>query len=319
VRPAPLRPSSAHRCGQPSALRFDKAAKPAQWRRIHEIADQMQPQIKTAFLKAVQGIKDDVKLKDLIAAAETGRIDVVLQILGLDTLYDRLANLSQAIRDTYQKSAEMSRDYLPKIEGLTVLPRFDITNPAAINFLRNYDFRLIQDLTHTTREGLRSVIANAFEYGGPVDEQARMIRNLIGLTDRQADAVLNYEQMLTDTSGYSPGKIESMVGAYADRQLNWRALTIARTESIRAAEAGKDALWRQMIANNVLDPSKIRRYWYVTPDDRLCPACEAVPDQNDDGVGMDEPFDTDNGPVMTPPLHPACRCGCRIEYGDKED
>ncbi len=52
----------------------------------------------------------------------------------------------------------------------------------------------------------------------------------------------------------------------------------------------------------------------MTPDDRLCPLCELVPDLNPDGVGLDEPFQTAAGPVMYPPAHPLCRCAVTLHF-----
>jgi len=46
----------------------------------------------------------------------------------------------------------------------------------------------------------------------------------------------------------------------------------------------------------------------VTPDDRLCEYCEAVPDMNPDGVPLGGQFQTPLGPVDGPTLHPQCRC-----------
>ncbi len=80
-----------------------------------------------------------------------------------------------------------------------------------------------------------------------------------------------------------------------------RALTIARTETIRASNMGQQELWRAQRNGGRLTGHE-QREWIVTPDDRLCPQCAAM-------EGALAPFDQafSNG-VMVPPLHPNCRC-----------
>ena len=63
-------------------------------------------------------------------------------------------------------------------------------------------------------------------------------------------------------------------------------------------------------------PSQTKRVWVLTPDDRLCEICSAIPDLNPDGVGLEETFDTDLGPVLSPPVHPNCRCAVSLEIAE---
>jgi hypothetical protein len=172
-------------------------------------------------------------------------------------------------------------------------------------------------------------------------QQANRILSRLGLTQTQAQAVDNYEAMLLggDVSELRTAaqralrdrrfdanvfrailqkkpvpqaKAAQMVERYYERMLQYRARNIARTETIRAAHAGQEELWRQATEQGLLKPERTRRKWIVTPDDRLCPICRAIPGRNLRGVPLGVPlgeaFNTPIGGVKHPPAHPSCRC-----------
>jgi hypothetical protein len=150
-------------------------------------------------------------------------------------------------------------------------------------------------------------VAQAFEEGGHPYVQATKIRKLIGLNQRQAIAYDNYKGMLIQT-GITQAKLDTLLKNYYNKQINYRARMIARTETINSSNAGQQALWVEAEQQGYLDAQNVRRKWIITPDDRLCERCRAVPKMNPDGVGLHEPFQTVLGPVMYPTLHPECRC-----------
>lgn len=80
-----------------------------------------------------------------------------------------------------------------------------------------------------------------------------------------------------------------------------RAEVIARTESMRVAHEGQRMLWEQAIEDGLL-PEDARRTWITTPDDRLCPICEALDGKE---AEFDGEYDDD---IELPPAHPNCRC-----------
>jgi SPP1 gp7 family putative phage head morphogenesis protein len=131
--------------------------------------------------------------------------------------------------------------------------------------------------------------------GVPVRDAARLIRPLIGLTQKQADAVF--------TRWLQKG--DAAAGRYAAQLLRHRAQTIARTETIRASVDGQLAIWKAAQAQGLL-PNHARKRWIVTPDDRLCPRCAPL-----QGVEV-QLHQTFPGGVSGPPLHPNCRCAVSV-------
>jgi hypothetical protein len=282
----------------------------AQWEALRRYADSVEPRFRRAFLSAINNVKDRATVERLARVLAEGRVPEVLAELRV-TERD-FAELLTTAEQTFQRSAQVMEAQIVasnvRFEG-----HFDITNPEAINHLRNYRMNLIREVSDETRDAIRDVVHRAFERGGHPYEQAREIRELVGLTRRQARAVDNYRGALQE-EGRSAEQVQRMTERYAQRVLNRRAENIARTETIRASSEGQEALFRQAQANGWIDRENTRRIWVITPDDRLCPVCEAIPDMNPEGVRVGEPFQTPNGPVMAPPAHPQCRCAISLDF-----
>lgn len=314
-----------------------KAGDDNQYDWLLALADSQRPKVRRAFLRALERIRgsiDEARLRDALSRRDMAG---VLNVLGLDqglnagATADLVNQLEDTIIDTGRATPENSVPATSARIGM----RFDIANPKAQEFIRNYNFALIRDISDKTRDGIKQVVSNAFEFGGHPYEQARIIRESIGLTDNQAAAVENFRQLLLDSdrealrrglrdrrfdptldralgraaeTELSPEQIERMVSRYRERMISARAENIARTETLRASNAGQDLAWQQAADNGLLDRAKFRSQWLVVPDDRLCIYCAAVVALNPGGVPLGAMFQTPLGPVLFPPLHPRCRC-----------
>jgi hypothetical protein len=313
---------------------------PAEYEWLHQIADDAAPDVRRRFLAAIAAIRGTVHEARLRAALETGSVDAVMRVLGLDRDLGPIEPaLMKPLGETVNEAGAAAIDATPAIERATrggqLAMRFDAINPHTVQSVRTYGFNLIRQVTDDTRDGIRAIVSNALEFGGHPSEQARQIRSLIGLTENQADAVSNFRRLLEErdrgaltralrdrrfdgtlnrTLGedavdeLSQEQIDKMVERYASRMLDFRANTIARTETINAARLGTQGAWVQATENGLLQRSKLRQGWMVTPDDRLCLYCAEVPLLNPDGVPLGGQFKTALGMVDGPTLHPLCRC-----------
>ena len=136
----------------------------------------------------------------------------------------------------------------------------------------------------------------------------------IGLTAKQAKAASNYWDMLME-EGRTKKFIKDAMARYQGEMLKTRARTIARTETIRASNSGQQALWQQAQQQGLLDTQRTVQDWIITPDDRTCELCLAMPDLNAEGVGLGEPFLTPDGSAIDgPPLHVQCRCAVALRF-----
>lgn len=176
--------------------------------------------------------------------------------------------------------------------------RFDDAEEAAIKAAEELAATMVTEVSKETEAAIRNIIAEAIREGIPPYDAARAIVPLIGLTSSQAQAAMKYREDLID-SGLALDSVNEKVDKYADKLLNTRAETIARTEVMDALNAGQDEAWSQAQEAGLLSEDATKE-WIVTPDDLLCEQCE--------------PYDGKTVPITEefadgdPPLHPRCRC-----------
>lgn len=282
-------------------LPIQKAPGDQWWRALHRIADDLQPDVRQAFLRAVRMVQAKLDIVNLEDAISRGSLDQSSFWEALESELD--SSLRAPLREALLGGAGIAGKRLP-----TGTMRFDLTNPAAVRAVDSEVANLVREITEESRGAIRDLVRQSIQGSFDVHQLARQVRGSIGLTSRYALAVDNYQQSLVD-GGMPMGRAMTRAQAYADRLLRHRAETIARTEVIRATSAGQQAVWNDAQAEGLL-PIDAKRIWIVTPDDRLCPICLAMEGQI---VGLQEPFQSaDVGPVDYPPAHVSCRCATGI-------
>lgn len=276
----------------------------AWWRALHRIADDLEGDTRVAFLRAVRSLQAKLDLRNLEDALLRNRLDE-------SALWDALSSeldsaLKAPLRDAVVGGGDVAARRLPR--GSL---RFDLTNPKAVQAVDTEVANLVREITAESRAAIRDLVRQSVQGAFDVRQLARQIRGSIGLTSPYALAVENFRAAAV-ARGMAPGLAVTRSQAYADRLLRHRAETIARTEVIRATNAGQQAVWEDA-RNQGLLTGDAQRVWIVTPDDRLCPRCAPL-----DGVtvGLQEDFP---GGVGYPPLHPNCRCAIGIATEDYDD
>lgn len=275
-----------------------KMSPAAWWTQLHRVADSLEPQMRLAFLRAVRMVQARLDLVNIIDALQRGQIEQ-------STLWQALeSELDSAMRSPMREALLGGADVASrKLPGMS----FDLTNPAAVRAVDSEVANLVRDITAQSREAIRELVRQSVSGDFDVRRLAQQVKGSIGLTPQYSVAVEHYRQSLVDR-GIREGRALMMSQAYADRLLRHRAVTIARTEVIRATNAGQQAVWNDAQQEGLL-PFDTGRTWIVTPDDRLCELCAPMDGQT---VGLNEPFQSDEGPVDYPPLHPNCRCAVGI-------
>lgn len=271
---------------------------------ILQIADDLEPSFRRAFLDAVRAA-GTANTAEIVEALNTGNIRVLEHSGFWIAFTDKLEPaLRVAVQNAVIRAGQHAVNQMP--QAVATQLRFDLSNPRVLTAAETVVADAVQSITNASQEGLREALKRGFEEGITAQQLARRIRSEVGLTDRDITALENLRANMVD-NGISQTKADAAAERYAGRLLRARASLIAQTETMRAANEGQRLAWVDAKAEGLLDPEH-RRYWLVTPDDRLCPRCESVPDDNPEGRAIDEPFDTDVGPLMGPPLHPRCRC-----------
>jgi hypothetical protein len=310
---------------------------------LQQAAERMEPRLRAAFLRAVAALRGTVADDKLMEAVAAGDVNGVMSMLAIDDNFVAALNGKgipagvESFRDALQASfaagASAAVRSLPSRVGLNL--SFDMMSKDAQAFLEQYTFPLIRQLSANTTEGIRSVVLDAFRNGGHPYVQARTIKTFIGLTETQAKAVLNYraalsspstlgqsldrklrdgrfdstvERAIRNNAGLSADQIDRMSARYEERYIQYRARTIARSESLRASVKGQRETWRQAVQQGLLARDQMRE-WETSGDERTCEICAPL-----DGEvrGLNEEF----APGILDPgdPHSTCRCSAKLVF-----
>jgi hypothetical protein len=280
------------------------------WQQLLAVADRLEPEARQRFLAAVAQLRDTLDV-DAIAQAVAAGDPLTAQMFGAD---HEFATDLEPLLDTMQRAfIEAGRLTATQLAAeLGTALRFDVVDPQAAAFATQQVALLVTNVTQETQAAIRTVIGRAFTDGLTRREASALIKPMIGLTERQALSVFNYREGLVE-NGVGSARLDTLVGQYTARQLRLRAETIGRTELMAASNTAQHALWQQATDKGLLEEDRTNRKWLVTPDDRLCRYCRAMEDQV---VGLNEEFVSplDGRRVLTPPLHPRCRCTVRLVF-----
>ena len=271
---------------------------------LTRLAARLEPRLRREFLRAVEAVRGEVDLEALAQALQSGSVPEVEVRARLAELEGRLVTIPPVLRQGFLVGAQAGAQDL-SAAGVTL--RFDLVNPRAVVWVGARGAELVREVTEATRQAIRSLVEQAFTEGRDARRTAREIRDVIGLTDRQAQAVQRFLERLAE-EGVEDLAASLRAVRYAQAQLRLRSQTIARTEIMTASNAGQDALWQEAKTQGLLDPATTRRVWIATEDDRLEELCEALDGEE---RGLEEPF---TGGVMRPPRHVNCRCSLGLRF-----
>jgi hypothetical protein len=320
---------------------LQKASQREQADLLRAAADRLRPSLRRAFLDAVAQVKDEVVLAQVTARLEAGDTEGAADIL-LGNMPGILVGSGVAVgmtvfsdqwRRAHDAGAQAGLKALP--EGKARAATYDPLSPRSVNTVREYSAALVREVSESTRAGIVTALEETAALGmGPV-KQARRVRELIGLTEQQTKAVVNFRDQLEqrrnaplDTAGnprpmkqadtrrlsateravvrrhlkqgtLTDEQINAMVNRYYTSLLNRRAQNIARTESMTAASMGQNEAWQQAQEQGILS-TEVRRKWVYTHDSRTRDAHASVPGMNPGGVALGQPFQTPLGPMDFP-------------------
>lgn len=245
----------------------------------------------------------------------------------------------------------LNQKRLSKLSNIDV--SFDDSAPQVAETLDNYHFGLVRSINDSQRDTIKQVVSQGVMQGQPPLVIAARIRNAIGLTPSQAMQVLNFRNELenlnkpdnlanalnrqlrdqrfdrTITNAAASGQnlssdqIDNIVNAYQKKYIAYRANTIARTESLRAANMGSMAA-AQQIADQMGPDTIVTKKWLATMDNRTRETHRELNGQAVDGI--DTPFDTSSGNQINYPHDPEappeetinCRCTLGFEYNQPD-
>lgn len=267
---------------------------PSPDRRLLATLDRLTPQMRRDVTSALEALRRSVTLPALIEAIV--RQDEVAIYLLTQRFPKSFTKAGETLRKAFTAGASTAAKLVPNFT-LTA------TNPLATAAAERTAAAMVTGVSRETRKAIRTIVVEAFKDGLSPRQTAQLIKPLIGLTERQALAVLRQRRLL-QASGKTAAQVKQALDRYTATLLRQRAEMIARTEIIRASTDGKVEAWRQAKAQGRLGQD-LRTTWIVTPDDKLCPICEPL----DGAIAVIGGTFSVNGQSLSgPPAHPNCRC-----------
>lgn len=287
---------------------YDKKAKNQAWKGLHKISDKMAPTYGLSLSENINDFRKKINISRLIDAIQSNKSDIILSIIEWQNLTKQFDLIKKLVKKGLIDAGKYSIDYMPEVLKPEIV--FDAKNPRIQKYIEKRIGDRIQGITDQSKIAIQTVISQGMNKGKSVRTIAENIPRSIGLNDRQAMAVVNYQAGLLD-KGIGGKKLDDMTDKYYEKMLDYRTTTIARTESMNAVNQGQLEVWEQAAEQGLYDPEKAVKRWIVTPDDRLCEACQDMDQQE---VGLDEMFNSPEfGEIDAPPLHPSCRCVSELD------
>lgn len=282
----------------------DRAA-PDPWARMHRVPDALRPRLVAALRTLFARAQADVPEATIAEAIALGRMTPALEAAL------RASRLAVAARDELVAVVRVVFDgsYFTAIRDMDQAFRLemDIVNPRAPEAAVDHAARFVREVDDAMRGALAEMVAAAIREGRAPRALAREVRRRIGLTTRMSRQVDAFRARLV-AQGATPTTADASARLLTERLLRRRALTIARTETIRAGRVGRHAAWEEARRQGFL-PADVKVKWMTGRDERVCPACGPLHGVE---VVLGGTWETALGPVDGPPLHPNCRCGTAL-------
>jgi SPP1 gp7 family putative phage head morphogenesis protein len=256
-------------------------------------------QLKYGYARAVALVRDRIALRELElalrASAPTADVYAAAEVGLLGRTFEPVAR--ESVRGSFLRGARVGTQALRRLE---VQLRFDLMNPHAAQFARTQTGQLITGIDESQREAVQNLVESAVANGRTVQDIARDIRNVVGFRPDQVEALSKYREVLAGRN-LDQDALERKVRRYADALVRQRGELIARTEILRAANTGQVESWLEARRQGLLDRT-YGKQWVTTPDELLCPICEALDGETTSLMS------TFSAGVDVPPEHPNCRC-----------
>jgi len=287
------------------------------------------------WVDLVEWLRERNALEDIEQRLARGDYRGVIQAVD-----DAALKFAAETHAAYVQSGQTAAQWLDDQPALAdSLVRFDQTSPEVLRAAQQNQLEWVRDLTTETRQVVNQVLVDGTQRSANPREIARDLRDSIGLTPQQEQAVRSYRQALEQqdwsnalgrelSSGHSDrtiaaardadraltqNQIDLAVERYRQAQVSARAEAIARTETLRNVHAGVTAAFDQAISRGDIDADELEKEWIHAGGGRFSRPDHVALDGTT--VGYRETFEV-GGARMKYPGDPAggpdqtvnCRC-----------
>lgn len=282
--------------------------------------------IRTIIITAADAARAALDLPLLSALIEQyGRdipLDALRPVVAIDTMIGRLfVELAPLLEDLIFRATSAGEQVFAQAQGIPPLESTNFRSQAA-GAAREIVGNLVQGISQGwtdpltlehrpgALESIREIVAGGFEAGRTALDNARLVRDVIGLDDRRAAALERYALEL-EAKGVGEVQRLALIERERKKKLTSRARAISSTEGVRAASRAQDIIWEEGVREGQID-GVYEQEWVASPG--ACPRCRALAGARAP-IGGEFPFPGGKGP---PDPHTHCRCGRRLRRrGDK--
>lgn len=312
---------------------------------VISIADKHKNMVREKVLKFFKDFARQTKIEDL------ERLDINSL---LSVLYKRLNDMDKEMNKTdfmpildvvFQEAGNNIINVLPKGSFLSKY-RFDIFYDTTFDVYKRFRVKTTKDIVNDTVSAVKQAIERAINEKRSNEEILYEFKHSIGLNRQQENAVNNYKKALISGSLQSlkyenrdkskdneiissivagallsRSKVNSLVNAYRQRSIEYRANLIAETETLKYASAGEYESIIQAGMEEVIELNGLKKFWVTQRDERVRANHIAIPLMNNMGIDIWDYFQTPLGPMRYPRDENGapgnivnCRCYLKYNY-----
>jgi hypothetical protein len=246
----------------------------------------MAPDMASAILATIRELRKAVSTGDFLRAVELGHyLEKLEAILNGPAFTPVRTEIRRAVQEAIRyQSADIPKHPAGR-QSINV--GFDILNPRHIDAIRSLETRVIQTFQQEQRDVIRAHIENGLRDGKGPRAVAKGIRDIVGLSKNQHQAVLNFrkaleegdvskalgyklrDKRLTVSEAMTPAQINKAVDAYRKKFIAWHSDTVARTATLDALKKGQQLATQDAIDKGLLDPERLWKSWITVQDERV--------------------------------------------------
>lgn len=284
------------------------------YKKLTALSNRMGSAIQVDMVKGIKTFKKKVSADAIYDAWRTGNYERVMASIPWQALPEDLEDMTDGIGQTYGDAANFQIEKLPP--QINQRLRFDTSNPMLKGFIQRRTGELIRGIQSDVQTTVQNAVARSFNEALTPRQVALQIKGSIGLLPQHERALANYRQSLM-VGGVAPGRVEKLADQYENKLLDYRANTIARTETRFATNQGQLAVWHEGAKQGYIDKATAKKEWVVDGDPcETCEPMDGIKVALDDAWTLEYPNGDIKAVYIPTEAHPNCMCGMELHFDD---
>lgn len=159
---------------------------------LSDLIDRLSPDMEKAFREAVEDIKSEIVLREVVEKLERRDVEGAIQALHIDPAAFR--PLTEALRQAYNSGGLLTSQNMPRLfdpAGGRVVFRWDVSNQGAEANIRTLSSTLITNVSEGTIAAARETIVSGYSQGaGPSTIALDLVGRKSAVTGKREGGVL---------------------------------------------------------------------------------------------------------------------------------